>query len=69
MKLFQFLNQDAYSAILKADRVSQEPEKIKRWREEQKLRLTKKGIRISNYFMNRHIKILKKIKFNFLAFY
>lgn len=35
-------NDDHYSAISKADKLSQEPEKIKRWREEQKLRLTKK---------------------------
>ena len=34
--------QDAYAAVFKADKLSQEPEKIKRWREEQKLRITTK---------------------------
>lgn len=31
-----------YSAISSADRFSQEPEKIKKWRDEQKQRLTQK---------------------------
>ena len=33
---------DAYAAVFKADKLAQEPEKIKRWREEQKLRITTK---------------------------
>jgi hypothetical protein len=33
---------DAYAAVFKADKLAQEPEKIKRWREEQKLRISTK---------------------------
>lgn len=33
---------DQYSAILSADKFQQEPEKIKKWREEQKARLAQK---------------------------
>lgn len=35
-------NNDQYSAILSADKFQQEPEKIKKWREEQKARLAQK---------------------------
>lgn len=36
------VSNDPYSAVFKADVQQQEPEKIKRWREEQKLRITTK---------------------------
>ena len=32
-----------YEAIAQVDRIREEPEKIKKWREEQKIRLEKKG--------------------------
>lgn len=34
---------DAYAAIAKADRLTQEPESIRKWREEQKKRLEELG--------------------------
>lgn len=37
------LKKDFYSAIHSMDKLSVEPEKIKRWREEQKIRLETKG--------------------------
>ncbi len=33
-----------YEAIAQVDRIREEPEKIKKWREEQKIRLEKKGM-------------------------
>lgn len=36
------MNQDLYSAISSADQLTQEPEKIKKWREEQKKRIETK---------------------------
>ncbi|KFP04626.1 Clathrin light chain B, partial [Calypte anna] len=35
---------DAYAAIAKADRLTQEPESIRKWREEQKKRLEELGV-------------------------
>ena len=33
-----------YEAIAQVDKIREEPEKIKKWREDQKIRLEKKGI-------------------------
>jgi hypothetical protein len=41
--IFKFNFKDAFAAISKADKLSSEPEKIKLWREEQKVRLQTKG--------------------------
>ena len=41
-KLFKII-QDAYSAISNAVKLDHEPEKMKLWREEQKVRLETKG--------------------------